>query len=370
MKIVKAEAQKLFTDKAVTVLILLSLAVNIAVIMSGGSYSSEVKYINNVISHTGTKVTEASINSAESILKKDYETLENKFANLFGYYPDSINDIYKYMPDSAELCQNYTALNNMIETAQIQLENAENSEKEIYFSADCITLANEMLYSKLLFCIYAGLAVIGVFTVFKSVGCEFGTGTHLCLYSNKIGRKLQKTKLTSCLIFISVVYIFMCLLCLTVFYTLYPQSSFLSGSLRAVNMTAAASKYSFTALSYLLSHIGVGYTVVVIYLLTAYSIGLLIKNQYMSITVFTVSQAVFFAGTAGNSDFNRLFSYTPVTLLISLNNNISVNTEKWLLHSDTVFSSESFVIRVLFIWLIIGIMGASAANTVFKRRDI
>ncbi len=370
MKIVKAELQKLLADKVIIMIIFLSVIANITVIMSGSSYRSDMKYINNVIAHTGAKVTKESIASAKNILKKDYKTLENEFADLFGYFPESVDEIFKYIPDRAESHQNYMALLNMIETAQMQIESDRNDEKDIYFSAECITIVNELLYSKLLFCVYAELSIIGIFVVFKSIGYELGKNTHLCLYSCKIGRSLQKAKLISCFIFVSVTYIFICLLCLTVYFLLYSQSSFLLSSLCSVNMSAVTSEYNFTVLGYLLSHMGVGYAIVVIYLLTAYTIGLLINNQYIGITALAASQAIFIAGTGSESDFNKMFSYTPVTLLISLNKNVSVNTEKWFLHAGGAFSSESFVIKVLIIWGIISVIGIAISNVVFRKRDI
>ena len=49
---------------------------------------------------------------------------------------------------------------------------------------------------------------------------------------------------------------------------------------------------------------------------------------------------------------------------------VLISAEKWFLHADGAFSSESFVIKVLIIWGIISVIGIAVSNVVFRRRDI
>ncbi len=347
----------------------LAVLINAVIILSGATYHAQIVFINDVIRQTGTEVNDFSLTDAKIIEKSLYESLETDFVDLLGYIPGSVDEMYEHLPGRECDIRNYDVISNMINRAENAKENA--AVGSIYFTTDIMTVLYELLVEKVLPMMYFELSVIGMLVVLKSMGYEFNNNTTCCVYSSTVGRELQKIKLVSCLMFTFILFVLIYFTSLFFYFRIYPMSAFMDSPLESVNNTVS-SQFSFTFLGFLIGHICIVYFITLIFSLTSFIIAQFVVNQYMVIVVQMIMQAVFIAGSSLQSNWSKLFSYSPITLLINVESGgeISINTSKWIINGSVIFQSETFVFNVVIIWLLLCAFGIKLSTRRFKMRDI
>lgn len=359
-KIIFYEFKKIIKSKLLIFLLIAFTTVNTVIVFNTKNFSPEIKFINSVLNDIGIEKTEKSLVKINSYADEIYKKLADDYYNKFGKQPESVDDIYRDIPDSEYDVEKYNLLLTLGQT------------QDSFYISDSFKIAVKKLFDELFFAICAEMLILGSCVSMFSSEYEVFEGTET-VYTCKAGRKLQIYKLFAVFMVISVCFIILSLFSISIFMFSCPLNHIFK-----IPTEFIFGKGDLKFASALILTLCVMFILCYIFSLLTFSLNIITKNKAVSTIINIFIYLLSFVSSVYVTELpiefkNIILSSSPLTMMVSLNtdsNMFNVNISQWFLHFDGCFSLNYFIITVFALWIILCVCLICLGLRSFYRRDI
>ena len=357
MKIIGWEFKKIFSDKALWVLIAVCMALVIAAVLPSGYDRESLVGWNALIAQTGTQITPESVEKLESAVHEaeekrvsdpsEYAPWLNQTDFVIGSARSVLETEQDFAPDglipaaAADNESEQTVLEKYRDSAiRARAEQANASGERDYFSLGYFLSAREDLFSLVFPLFFAAMILTAGYLTARSASLEFAEGTQQLVYTSRRGRALQRSKLAACLIAVTAVYWACAAVLLGVWLAVCPQGAYLALPFSADPFAPGLSRFPVSFAGYMALQLGMGFLIVLA--LSLLMFGLTARGHSSAIGIAVFYAAGIAMAAAGLIQQPELFpvAVNPVSLLfsLSLQGTININSGDWFCYTGKPLS--------------------------------
>lgn len=357
MKIIGWEFKKIFSDKALWVLIAVCMALVIAAVLPSGYDRESLVGWNALIAQTGTQITPESVEKLESAVHEaeekrvsdpsEYAPWLNQTDFVIGSARSVLETEQDFAPDglipaaAADNESEQTVLEKYRDSAiRARAEQATASGERDYFSLGYFLSAREDLFSLVFPLFFSAMILAAGYLTARSASLEFAEGTQQLVYTSRRGRALQRSKLAACLIAVTAVYWACAAVLLGVWLAVCPQGAYLALPFSADPFAPGLSRFPVSFAGYMALQLGMGFLIVLA--LSLLMFGLTARGHSSAIGIAVFCAAGIAMAAAGLIQQPELFpvAVNPVSLLfsLSLQGTININSGDWFCYTGKPLS--------------------------------
>ena len=357
MKIIGWEFKKIFSDKALWVLIAVCMALVIAAVLPSGYDRESLVGWNALIAQTGTQITPESVEKLESAVHEaeekrvsdpsEYAPWLNQTDFVIGSARSVLETEQDFAPDglipaaAADNESEQTVLEKYRDSAiRARAEQATASGERDYFSLGYFLSAREDLFSLVFPLFFSAMILAAGYLTARSASLEFAEGTQQLVYTSRRGRALQRSKLAACLIAVTAVYWACAAVLLGVWLAVCPQGAYLALPFSADPFAPGLSRFPVSFAGYMALQLGMGFLIVLA--LSLLMFGLTARGHSSAIGIAVFYAAGIAMAAAGLIQQPELFpvAVNPVSLLfsLSLQGTININSGDWFCYTGKPLS--------------------------------
>ena len=396
MKIIGWEVRKIFTDKALWLLLFVCMALVIAAVLPSGYDREGLVSWNALIAQTGTQITPESVEKLESIAREAEEDLAVGRPTLGAYdlftsspRLDQINSLIStarsvleteqdfapdgLIPAAADNESEQTVLEKYRDSAiRARAEQANASGERDYFSLGYFLSAREDLFSLVFPLFFAAMILAAGYLTARSASLEFAEGTQQLVYTSRRGRALQRSKLAACLIAVTAVYWACAAVLLGAWLAVCPQGAYLALPFSADPFAPALSRFPVSFAGYMTLQLGMGFLIVLA--LSLLMFGLTARGHSPAIGIAVFCAAGIAMAAAGLIQQPELFpvAVNPVSLLfsLSLQGTININSGDWFCYTGKPLSLPHIELISVLLWAALFALLCIAMLRRFQKREV
>lgn len=408
MRIVWHEIRRILLDWVLWVMVAVSLVVNGWQIWSGSYNRDSYVVFEDTVEIIGNELTAKSLDRLEELYTQEVDTAKDRYLDQMGTEAENLLQLYQRgcLEDDEDSFQRlqlwqkiisaketllgegtvYSAeafiesredlFPTQVEALEARVTQIQENKENCYLSVAAFTDLRQTLYDVLLPLLYAELTVIAVYLVLKNTEREFALGTHSIVFVTRKGRKTQISRLWSCIVDVTLVFMLLTGITLMAYMAVYPQISALDAPIAAQLYPSMIPKANMTGLQYLLANLAVGYGVVLIFALLAGSVGVLLHNSYLGVVVVAGVAGVMAVMQQTCQDkmvlSDLLLAWNPLSLIVTITDSWEIvpRTGDLFLYTVDCYSAPFFEIGVLTTWLCMGIAAYVVSYRLFGRKEI
>lgn len=408
MRIVWHEIRRILLDPVLWVMVAVSLVVNGWQIWSDSYNRDSYVVFEDTVEIIGKELTAESLDRLEELYTQEVGAAKERYLKQMGTEAENLLQLYQRgcLEDDENSFRRLQLWQQIISTREFLLEDGtvysadafresredlfpaqvealearvtqiqENKENR-YLSVATFTGLRQTLYGVLLPLLYAELTVIAVYLVLKNTEREFALGTHSIVFVTRKGRRIQISRIWSCIVTVTLVFMLLTGITLMAYMAVYPQTSVLDAPVAAQVYPSMIPKFNLTGLAYLLLNLAVGYGVVLVSVLLAGSAGVLLHNSYLGFMAVAGVAGVMAVMQQVCQDqmvlSDLLLAWNPLSLIATITDSWEFvpRTGDLFLYTVDCYSAPFFEIGVLTTWLCIGIAAYVVSYRLFGRKEI
>lgn len=386
MAVFKFEVLKLLKSTSLWMLLLIFFIFNLFLIGST-RWDSYPDFVGEVAKITGTKLDDSFSERIEtvSVASQDREMFEqfkedtsDPINHFDDYHITEVGDLYvNYLNSLYENdTENYFTQQIREKYVDMQMIVDEKARKDEALSlshASSTTIMHQNLFDTILGWLLIEGVILSVLISLQSIGYEKGNETETIVYTTNTGRNIVIKKLTASLLVGLGAYFLLIFSTLLVYLSLHDYSALWSSYVSNIfnyrnDMIAGYRPFvtwqSHTILTYLLSKIGVSLGLIICYILSAFIVELIIRNNYISFIVILILSAAFIVLPLmiPSHSLRSYIMLSPVWLWLK--------HPIWFTDGDVDIVWKNFEMLGTSISLLLLIMGTVIVFNRFKRRDL
>lgn len=408
MRIVWHEIRRILLDPVLWIMVAASLIINGWQIWSGSYNRDSYVVFEATVESIGNELTAESQDRLEEIYTQEVNAAKERYLDQMGTEAENLLQLYQRGcleddEDSFPRLQLWQKIISAKETflgegtvysAEAFIESRENlfpaqvealearvtqiqeNKESHYLSVVAYTDLWQTLYGVLLPLLYAELTVIAVYLVLKNTEQEFALGTHSIVFVTQKGRKIQVNRLWGCIVVVTLFFVLLTGITLTIYMAVYPQTSALEVPIAAQLYPSMIPKANMTGLQYLLANLAVGYGVVLIFVLLAGSVGVLLHNSYLGfVTVAGITGMMAVMQQLCRDKMvlsDLLLAWNPLSLVATITDSWEIipRTGDLFLYTPDCYSAPFFEAGVLLTWVSVGMFAYTFGYRCFRRKEL